>query len=39
VTRGSETGGTTMGQKVVAIVSIFLWYNVAVAGRLIGLFT
>jgi len=39
VTRGSETGGTTMGQKVVAIVSIFLWFNVAVAGRLIGLFT
>lgn len=39
MTRGSETGGTTMGQKVVAIVSIFLWFNVAIAGRLIGLFT
>lgn len=26
-------------QKLVAIVSIFLWTNVAIAGRLIGLFT
>ena len=39
VTRRSDIGGTTMGQKVVALVSIFLWTNVAIAGRLIGLFT
>jgi len=38
-TRTAATGGTTMGQKVVALVSIFLWTNVAIAGRLIGLFT
>jgi hypothetical protein len=39
VTRGSDTGGTSMGQKVVGLVSIFLWTNVAIAGRLIGLFS
>ena len=39
VTRRADIGGTTMGQKVVALVSIFLWTNVAIAGRLIGLFT